>query len=199
MILSSCRLAQVQKGQVYRSPQPKGNDLQRAIDELGIKTIINLRGENSGEDWYDDEKRVADENSVELINISMSASRLPHRKDLIKLLDAFKTAPRPILIHCLAGVDRTGEASALYQMIYMNYSKKDALHMLSPAYGHFEKFKPAKRYFIKEVWQGEEWARTSYDPCKTKYEYYDQNNSICHPETDKDSFINLDSKTDEDT
>lgn len=178
LVLAGCNFHEVDRGQLYRSPQLDKEQFQEAIDKLGVKTIINLRGD-SDKAWYKDEVLVAKKNGVLLIDIGMSARRLPHREDLIKLLDAFRNAPRPILIHCKAGVDRTGEASALYQMIYMGKSKEEALEMLSPKFAHFEKFKPAKRYFIRDVWQGEDWARRDYDPCSGQYQHYDPRNAAC--------------------
>lgn len=104
----------------------------------------------------------------------MSAVRLPHRDDLIQLLDAFKELPRPILVHCKAGADRTGEASAIFAMDYLKWSKRKAAGQLHPFYGHFPDFTPAKTYFIREGYRGEEWARNTYDPCRQDYQYYDK-------------------------
>lgn len=186
---TGCFFGVVDAENVYRSPQLDGKQLQQLIDEKGIKTIINLRGDNPDEKWFQEEKNVADKNGLTLVNISMSARSIPHRSRLLKLLDALRDAPKPILIHCKAGVDRTGEASALYQMIYLQYSKKEALKMLSTEWGHIEKKFPAKKYFIREVWKDEEWAREHYYPCKANYKFYDKNNSECS--TGKQSVENL--------
>lgn len=182
LLLSSCRFYEVDPGNLYRSSQPSETDLETYINEAGIKTIINLRGENPGKYWYDAEVAVAQRLQVNLISIPMSAGRLPHRADLIKLLDAFATAERPILIHCKAGADRTGEASAIYEMIYMGKTKEQALKMLTPQFAHFEKLMPAKRYFIGDLWVNERWAREEYDPCTQNYKFYDRNNGHCQKE-----------------
>lgn len=178
-VAMGCRYYELEKGQVFRSPQPTAEQIEQAVAEVGLKSIINLRGSAPGKMWWEEEREATQKLGVQLIDISMSAKRLPHRKDLIKLLDSLRDAPRPLLIHCMAGVDRTGEASAIFQMIYHGQSKEQALEMLSPSFGHFEKLMPAKRYFIGDVWQGEDWARTQYDPCKGQYRFYDSNNSVC--------------------
>ena len=164
----------VQDGVLYRSAQPSGRDLRRMTQEYQLRSVINLRGSHPGESWYDIEKAVSDELGLKRVDIGMSAVRLPHRDDLIRLLDAFKELPRPILVHCRAGADRTGEAAAIFAMEYLKWSKRKAAGQLHPFYGHFPDFTPAKTYFIREVYQGEEWARNIYDPCQQDYNYYDK-------------------------
>jgi len=172
---------EVDAGKYYRSAQLSGAALEKYISKYKIQTVINLRGPNPNEKWYTDEAEVAQRMNVNLISIPMSAGRLPHKKDLIALLDAFQNAPRPLLVHCQAGADRTGEASALYQMLFMGKSKAEALKMLNIKYGHIASMKPAKIYFIRDLWQGTDWAYQSYDPCLGKYQYYDVNVPECQP------------------
>jgi protein tyrosine phosphatase (PTP) superfamily phosphohydrolase (DUF442 family) len=164
----------VKEGVLYRSAQPSGRDLRRVTQEYQLKNVINLRGSNPGESWYDTEKAVSDELGLKRVDIGMSAARLPHRDDLIRLLDAFKELPRPILVHCKAGADRTGEAAAIFAMDHLKWSRREAAAQLHPFYGHFPDFTPAKTYFIREVYQGEDWARNTYDPCRQDYQYYDK-------------------------
>jgi hypothetical protein len=184
VLLTACKFHEVDAGKFYRSHQPSGPELQRAIDEVGIRTVINLRGPNPGAKWYDDEKEVTLRNNVLQVDIGLSASRLPHREQMIQILDTLKNAPRPILVHCRAGVDRTGEVSAIYQMLYMNKTKAEALEMLTPKYGHVASWMPAPTYLIRELWQGEEWARTSYNPCSGAYAHYNIKDSACAPATE---------------
>jgi len=159
---------------MYRSGQPTGRDLRMVVNEHGIKSIINLRGTQPGEDWYDEEVAVSQALGLKRVDISMSAARLPHREDLLRLLDAFKDLPPPILVHCKAGADRTGEAVAIFALDHLKWSNRKAAGQLHPYYGHVPDLYPAKTYFIREVYQGEEWARELYDPCKQDYKYYDK-------------------------
>lgn len=170
---------EIDPGKLYRSAQMPAVELDLALSAYDIRTVINLRGANPGRGWYDEEKSVTQANGVLQVDISMSAKELPTRQNLIKLLDALKNSPRPILVHCQAGADRTGEASALYQMLYMNKSRAEAMAMLAPRYGHLRSFMPAKDYFIEDVWQGEVWARTDYEPCSGKYRYFNTNSDSC--------------------
>jgi protein tyrosine phosphatase (PTP) superfamily phosphohydrolase (DUF442 family) len=182
--LTSCRISanfhEIEAGVAYRSAQLTKEELTEAVTKLGVKTVINLRGAHPGAAWYEDELAVTQQYGVQLVNIGMDAAKLPHRANLIEFLDTLKNAPRPILIHCKAGADRTGEESAIYQMIYMGKSRGEAKKMLALKYHHVKAIFPAKDYFIESVWQGEDWARNEYDPCSGKYKYYDVNNPVCH-------------------
>lgn len=175
---------EIDTGKYFRSAQPSGSDIEEMAHRYGIKSVINLRGENPSEGWYQDEKAMVDNLGLNFVNISMSPSEIPHRKNLLQLLEALESLPRPILVHCQAGADRTGEASAIYQMIYMGKTKSEALSMLSMKYGHISFAKPAKDYFIKEVWQGRDWAYSDYKPCSGTYKYY----NVQNPECEEDIF-----------
>jgi len=135
------------EGMVYRSGQlPATNDivirdgeehqistltLQEIIDTHDIQTIINLRGERPGEDWYDDEVDIADQMGVDLYSVRFSATRLPTREGLNQVFQIFDTASYPMLIHCKAGADRTGLISVLYKMEYEGEPLDEALEQLS--------------------------------------------------------------------
>lgn len=180
VLLAGCRLSvnlhEIHAGKLWRSAQLTGEELEQVIEEQGIKTILNLRGAHPDEDWYVAEREVAAREGVELVDIKMSAHHLPHREALLRLLDTFRDAPRPILVHCRAGADRTGEACAIYQMEYMGKTREQALRMLRLGYLHAAIFTPAKRYFMEQVWKGEVWAREAYDPRAPDqvYEYYER-------------------------
>src|SRR5690242_9926925 len=45
----------VSAGILYRSAQPSGDELAAAVQQYGIKSVLNLRGANVGSAWYDDE------------------------------------------------------------------------------------------------------------------------------------------------
>ncbi len=188
VFLSSCKeligenFYEIDKNTYYRSAQLDPEVLDEKIKKYGIKTVINLRGENQGKPWYDEQVQVIKNNQIVQVDIRMGASRLPHKKDLITLLNTLDRSEKPILVHCQGGADRTGEASAIYQMIYMGKNKTQALKMLEVKYFHLKNFKPAKRYFISKIWQGERWAHEDYDPCHKNYKYY-ENQRACRGQT----------------
>lgn len=164
---------EIDKGNYYRSAQLTDKKLEKYVKKYGIKTLINLRG-ISKKKWYKKQVAMVEKLGIVQYDIKMSAKRLPHRDDLLELLHLFENVERPFLVHCQGGADRTGEASAIYQMLYMNKSKKESLKMLTLKYHHLEWRMPAKRYFIKKLWQGVDWAFDSYDPCSNEWKHYDR-------------------------
>lgn len=154
----------VRKKQLYRSAQLPADVLDHYMKYFNIKTVINLRGQHPEEAWWRDEKAVVERNGGTLFNISLNADRLTSKSKLLKLLEIYDTAPRPILIHCLGGVDRTGEAAALWVLEKQKKSKKRAAEQFSLfPYRHSTSKHPAKRFLIK-IWQGRTWLKNDYDP-----------------------------------
>ena len=128
---------EVEKRQLYRSAQLSDSQLYEVIDQYKIRTIINLRGRNPGLKWYDDEIGVARRMGITHIDVAMSASKKPDAATVDRLTAAFRTAPKPILIHCEGGADRSGLASAIYELQIAHRPLSDATSQLSILYGHF--------------------------------------------------------------
>ena len=165
---------EIHKNTYFRSKQLSYDGFRSIIKDEHIKTIVNLRGEDKA-DWYQDEVKVTQKYGIKLVNIRMSASRLPHRHNLIKLMDTFRDGPYPMLVHCMGGADRTGLASALYTNLYMGKDIEEASNQLHWRFGHFRWRHPNKIFFLEKLWKGEKWAREVYDPCKEDYgEHYNR-------------------------
>lgn len=163
---------EVDPGKLYRSAQLTGGEFHDVIQKYGIKSVINLQGDRPGTSWYEDEIATMKELGVNHVSISMATENIPRRENLVKLLEAYKNLPRPILIHCRSGADRAGEASAIYVMEYMGKTKEEAAKMLDIKFLHVETFVPSKKYFIN-LYQGEKWAKENYNHCSGSYKYAD--------------------------
>jgi protein tyrosine/serine phosphatase len=129
----------VDEGAAYRSGQLSGSQFSTRIRENRIRTIINLRGENGGSPWYDDELKASNSAGVSHVDFPISASRELTDQQVTQLAELLATSPRPILIHCDGGADRSGLASALYVTVDGS-SQSEAAAQLSFRYGLFPWF-----------------------------------------------------------
>jgi len=123
-------------GEAYRSAQLDRDEFEYYIKKYNIKSIVNLRGEHPDEPWYREETQVCAEKNVKHYNIALSSSREPADEDVRKLIAIFENAPRPVLIHCQAGADRSGLAAAMWKMIVDKVPKSEAQKQLTFLYGH---------------------------------------------------------------
>lgn len=127
----------VEAGEVYRSNTLSPSRLAEVLAGNGIRTVLNLRGAEPQSDWYRQEQSVVAEAGATLIDLQMSSTSEPSDDLVSKLVEIMRTAPRPLLIHCRAGADRTGLASALYELLIEHKKPDEAAGQLSFWYGHF--------------------------------------------------------------
>ncbi len=104
---------------IYRSAQPTKGGFKSA-EALGIKTVVSLR-----QSERDQALNSADGTSLNLIHVPLVTSRISD-ENIIEVMKILRDAPRPILIHCRHGADRTGLMSAMYRLIYQNWDKSCA-------------------------------------------------------------------------
>ncbi|HEX3654129.1 MAG TPA: hypothetical protein VHU18_15010 [Rhizomicrobium sp.] len=104
----------VVRGELARSSQAYLGFLARLLRGHGIRSVINLRGAKPGWRWWNYETRVCAGLGVAHRDVRFNSRRLPSRAILLDMLDAFDAAPRPLLVKCSGGQDRTSFASALY-------------------------------------------------------------------------------------
>jgi protein tyrosine/serine phosphatase len=123
-------------GEYYRSAQLSPKELEKRIEQYGIKSIINLRGGEPGIQYYDQEVAVSDKFGVTYTSFPISAHHQLTDERVQELLTIMKAAPKPLLVHCLSGADRTGLASVIYLQQVAGVDEETAEWQLSPLYGH---------------------------------------------------------------
>lgn len=107
----------VEDGRLYRSGQMGSQRLERTIDRHAVRTVINLRGPNPDEPWYQEELSVCQTLGVAHHDISWSKAVLPGPESLNRLVALFKESPTPILVHCQGGTHRSAVAAAVYVLL----------------------------------------------------------------------------------
>ena len=127
---------EVVPGLLYRSAQLPAGEFVSLAKQTGLRTVINLRGENVGRDWYDAQYRAAKELGVGFLNYRMSAYRELTVEQMTELAQMLRDAPKPVLIHCGSGSDRSGLACALL-LLEAGHPPEAVAHQLSLRFGHF--------------------------------------------------------------
>lgn len=128
---------------LYRSEQPNRRGIKE-LEAAGIKSIITFRRKK-------DDTRKAKGTSLQLESIPLKASELTEAK-ITEVLRVIHEAPKPVLIHCWAGSDRTGVMTAAYRVIFENWPKEKAIEeMRFPDFGYHEKWYPNLVDLIRDM------------------------------------------------
>lgn len=141
----SKRLREVTTGRFYRCGQLTEDGFREAIGRYGIKTVINLQDENPDpllpRNYYREgsvkpESEVCRQAGARYVMLSFDLpARIVAHIDHPKVIDAFlricdDPASYPILLHCKAGLHRTGLLTAIYRIEYELWDTADALREL---------------------------------------------------------------------
>lgn len=162
------RFREVTPGRFYRSGQFTASGLRQAVKQYGIRSVINLQQENADpfmpEVWLAKphvyESALCRELGVRyhlldgcdrLVGTSACAAgkRPPVIDEYLALLD--DEANYPVLLHCKAGLHRTGRLTAIYRMEYEGWPVGEAMRELKAnGYGTF-KASMADEYIVEYV------------------------------------------------
>lgn len=99
-------------GVLYRSAQPGAADLVRYAARHGIRSVINLRGHNPDEAWYQEELAASARLGLRHYDLSTD-SLFPTSDELPALIALLQECEKPVLVHCKSGIDRSGAAAVL--------------------------------------------------------------------------------------
>ncbi len=135
----SSNLGTVDPGRVFRAAQPI-SQLPQLIKDHHLASILNLRGGSSRDPWYASEVRTSEASGVAFFDFPLNATSRPTRRELLTLIDLFDHCRYPLLIHCKAGADRTGLASALYLMMQRGELPQQAIRAFTIYHGHLPLF-----------------------------------------------------------
>jgi protein tyrosine/serine phosphatase len=125
----------VSEGKLYRSGQLSLPALKRIIHDYGIRTVVSLRETDApGKEPHEvREEAYCDAQEINYYRIpprnwSAPSGPPPVEKGVHKFLHVMADPDNyPVLIHCFAGIHRSGAYCALYRMEYEHWSNEAAI------------------------------------------------------------------------
>jgi protein tyrosine/serine phosphatase len=138
-------LLTVDPGRLYRSGQMTAEGFRDAVHSLGIKTVVNVQDDFPDPDLdqgYWDRRTVKETALCRELGVKyvfLSPDLAPNRCDpraRPEVLDQWLAvmddpANWPVLLHCKAGLHRTGVLAAAYRMEYQGWSPQAAFREAS--------------------------------------------------------------------
>ena len=129
--------------ELYRSAQPSKIGM-RELEKNGIKTVVSLRF------FSDDEDELAGTmlNSGQVPMLTWDADS----EDDEAFLELLEKSPKPVLVHCLHGADRTGAICAVYRVKKQGWSPQEASsEMVSGGFGFHSIWGNLPKWVAKET------------------------------------------------
>lgn len=141
----------VRAGALYRSGQMTVPGLKRTLAQHGIRTVVNLREGADAADRAEEAYCLA--NGVRFVRIKpLRWDGVRGQASIDRGLEAFLAVVRdpanhPVLVHCQAGVHRTGLYVAFYRMEIEGWAKERALReMIALGYDELHKHADIRGY-----------------------------------------------------
>ena len=159
----------VEPGRVYRCAQLSADGLRDVIADYGIRTVLRLRGGQAGQPSFEQTHGPVTEAGIDFAHVPLSAYRYPTAAELLELWAVFERAEYPVLLHCRAGADRSGLASAIYVLqrsgdLHRALEQLHAFPYLHLGWGGTDKLDEV--FEMYEPYQGvlrfDEWVRYAY-------------------------------------
>lgn len=141
VFIEDANFRRIERQVAYRSAQVLSRFYAEDWDEIyrksHFRSVINLRGGGPDAAWYRDEVAFAGAHDAVHRDFPLSANVQPSLAETEQLVQLMRDAPKPMLLHCNQGADRTGLASALFVYAIQGKSAEEAARQLSILYGHF--------------------------------------------------------------
>ena len=112
------------------------------IKQEGVKSIVTIREEPLDDEWLDD---------VNYLHVHSNDMGVPEFDDLVSSVDFIHERignNEPVMVHCLAGLGRTGTILACYLIKYDKMSSDDAIQKIrKERHGSIQSFSQEEMIF----------------------------------------------------
>ncbi|MBI5864358.1 MAG: tyrosine-protein phosphatase [Planctomycetes bacterium] len=123
------RFGVVEPGRLYRSGEVTPGQLERVVEQFGVRTVLSLLDPDAPESRA--ERAAAERLGLRWLNVPLrgdGSSRPEDREQIRRIL--FDDSLGPLLVHCAAGSNRTGMACGLYRIERQGWSYERTLEEL---------------------------------------------------------------------
>lgn len=120
------RFGVVAEGRLYRSGELSPRQLETVVREAGVRTVLSLLNPDTPESAA--ERATAERLGVRWINVALTGdgANTREQRDAIRRVILDEDAA-PLLVHCAAGVNRTGLACGMYRLHREGWSYEQVL------------------------------------------------------------------------
>ena len=123
------------EGKLAGSAIPTSKDEVDWLHEQGVKSIVTIREEPLDENW------IHDMNYLHVLSDDMGVPSFDDLKNSVDYIHKRILNKEPVMVHCLAGLGRTGTILACYLIKYEKMSAEDAIqHIREKRHGSIQSF-----------------------------------------------------------
>ncbi|MEK9812934.1 MAG: tyrosine-protein phosphatase [Bordetella sp.] len=159
-------------GPLYRANQPSPGRVRWYKNNLGVKTIVNLRGNSPTNVFFRMEQRACAREGITMVSLHAYSRAVLYQEDFQTFKDVIDSLQCPAVVHCKSGSDRAGFFAVLWRHWRLGEPIKQAMSELHWKYGHFKTSSTGMidhffQTYIDQAKPGQslmDWVQNDFDP-----------------------------------